>query len=101
MAKKKILTEAQICKLFNIDDRGLGKLRSEYKLPFIRVDRFRRLYYEHRIFEWLDQREQNIGSEGVLEGLSSDVGCIPSDAGGGSSDDWEEADEIGYVSPEN
>ena len=84
--KKKILTEEQVCKLFGIDGRGLGKLRSEYKLPYISVDRFRRLYFEHRVHEWLESREKNI-SDKVLGCLSSDVGCLPSDTWCISSDD--------------
>jgi len=63
MARKKILTASQVGKLFNADDRVLRNLRSSKKLPYIRVDSGRILYYEHRIFEWLDKREVNVDTD--------------------------------------
>ena len=63
MAKAKILTESQLEKLFNADERVLRNLRSSKGLPYIQVDATRRLYYEHRIFEWLDRRERNIDTK--------------------------------------
>jgi len=71
MPKRKVITEEQIIKLFNMDGRQLNKLRSEEKLPYIRVDRFRRLYFEDRIFEWLASREKN-----VTTGGSEDVSAV-------------------------
>lgn len=72
MARKKILTATQVGKLFNADDRVLRNLRSNKKLPYIRVDSGRILYYEHRLFEWLDQREVNVDTDVISNSHGTD-----------------------------
>lgn len=91
--KKKILTETQVEKLFQMDERALRNLRSKGGLPFIQVDGYRRLYYEHRLFEWLDMRERNLGTDMAGGGLSTDTDSHGGDTDSHGGDTWEESGE--------
>jgi hypothetical protein len=63
MKKSDFISENEAAKFLNIDTTTLDKLRAEEKLPFIRINRFNRLYCLPDLFEWLKTRKAELGSE--------------------------------------
>ena len=61
------LTEEQICKAFDWTKVVLSNLRHFDKLPFVRINRSRRLYHEASLCAWLRGRTT------VLEEKSIDL----------------------------
>jgi len=48
-----ILTEAEVLKILGLNKLQLGILRTNQKLPFLKVNRNCRLYLERDLVEWL------------------------------------------------
>ncbi|MCP4262787.1 MAG: helix-turn-helix domain-containing protein [Planctomycetes bacterium] len=59
-----LITEDELLELFGISKNVLGNLRRTEQLPFLKVTRYKRLYLESSVVEWLMLRETvlNVGS---------------------------------------
>ena len=51
-----LMSEPDVCELFNCTRDQLNRLRSEERLPFLRVTRTNRLYLESDLIEWVLER---------------------------------------------
>ena len=54
------LTEAYVMDLFDMDEKQLGRLRREKKLPHVRLSKNRRVYHENDLAKWLAAHRENI-----------------------------------------
>lgn len=48
-----ILSETEVCELFNCTKNQLSTLRREKQLPFLKINNRNRLYFESDIVTWL------------------------------------------------
>jgi len=51
-----LITESDLCELLGCSKNELSRLRQQEGLPYLRVNRKRRLYLESDIMEWLISR---------------------------------------------
>lgn len=51
-----LITESDLCELLGTNKVGLGRLRNEENLPFLKVDKTKRVYLESDIMDWLLSR---------------------------------------------
>jgi hypothetical protein len=53
-----VLSEVALLELLNVDKRTLDKLRREEDLPYIRLDKFYRVYMAEEVLDWLRKRSE-------------------------------------------
>lgn len=61
MPLRKIKTEPEILKKFNLSRNQLDTLRNEKHFPFIELAKGVRLYHTDSILSWLNKNEKNRG----------------------------------------
>ena len=55
---QEVLSEVALLELLNVDKRILDKLRREENLPYIRLDKFYRVYMAEEVLDWLRKRTE-------------------------------------------
>ena len=55
---QEVLSEVALQELLNVDKRVLDKLRREENLPYIRLDKFYRVYMAEEVLDWLRKRTE-------------------------------------------
>ena len=55
---QEVLSEVALLELLNVDKRTLDKLRREDNLPYIRLDKFYRVYMAEEVLDWLRKRSE-------------------------------------------
>jgi len=55
---QEVLSEVTLLELLNVDKRTLDKLRREENLPYIRLDKFYRVYLAEEVLDWLRKRTE-------------------------------------------
>ena len=55
---QEVLSEVTLLELLNVDKRTLDKLRREDNLPYIRLDKFYRVYMAEEVLDWLRKRSE-------------------------------------------
>ena len=55
---QEVLSEVALLELLNIDKPILDKLRREESLPYIRLDKFYRVYMAEEVLDWLRKRTE-------------------------------------------
>ena len=55
---QEVLSEVALLELLNVDRRTLDKLRREENLPYIRLDKFYRVYLSEEVLDWLQKRSE-------------------------------------------
>ena len=55
---QEVLSEVALLELFNVEKQTLDKLRREENLPYIRLDKFYRVYMAEEVLDWLRQRTE-------------------------------------------
>ena len=55
---QEVLSEVALQELLNIGKRTLDKLRREENLPYIRLDKFYRVYLSEDVLDWLRKRTE-------------------------------------------
>ena len=55
---QEVLSEVALLELLNVDKRTLDKLRREENLPYIRLDKFYRVYLSEEVLGWLLKRSE-------------------------------------------
>ena len=55
---QEVLSEVALLELLNVDKRTLDKLRREENLPYIRLDKFYRVYLSEEVLDWLRKRSE-------------------------------------------
>ena len=55
---QEVLSEVALQELLNVDKRILDKLRREENLPYIRLDKFYRVYMAEEVLGWLRKRTE-------------------------------------------
>ncbi len=55
---QEVLSEVALLELLNVDKRTLDKLRREENLPYIRLDKFYRVYLSDEVLDWLRKRSE-------------------------------------------
>ena len=56
--RQEVLSEVDLLELFNVERKTLDKLRREENLPYIRLDKFYRLYLSDEVLDWLRKRSE-------------------------------------------
>jgi len=52
-----LISEDNLCELFGLKKEGIGILRREEGLPFLKIQQNRRLYLESDVMDWLVSRK--------------------------------------------
>ena len=55
---QEVLSEIVLLEFLNVDKRTLDKLRREENLPYIRLDKFYRVYMAEEVLDWLRKRSE-------------------------------------------
>ncbi len=55
---QEVLSEVALLELLNVEKPVLDKLRREENLPYIRLDKFYRVYLAEEVLDWLRQRSE-------------------------------------------
>ncbi len=55
---QEVLSEIALLELLNVDKHTLDKLRREENLPYIRLDKFYRVYMAEEVLDWLRKRTE-------------------------------------------
>ena len=55
---QEVLSEVALLELLNVDKRTLDKLHREENLPYIRLDKFYRVYLAEEVLDWLRKRTE-------------------------------------------
>ena len=55
---QEVLSEVALLELLNVDKPTLDKLRREENLPYIRLDKFYRVYLAEEVLDWLRKRTE-------------------------------------------
>ena len=55
---QEVLSEVALLELLNIDKPALDKLRREENLPYVRLDKFYRVYLSEEVLDWLRKRTE-------------------------------------------
>ena len=55
---QEVLSEVSLLELLNVDKPILDKLRREESLPYIRLDKFYRVYLAEEVLDWLRKRTE-------------------------------------------
>ncbi len=55
---QEVLSEVALLELLNVDKRTLDRLRREENLPYIRLDKFYRVYLSEGVLDWLRERTE-------------------------------------------
>ena len=57
----------RVAKLLDIDSSTLDRLRTEEGLPFVKINKFNRIYHLPSVFKWLLDRKTELGQKGENE----------------------------------
>ena len=55
---QEVLSEVALLELLNVDKQTIDKLRREEDLPYVRLDRFYRVYLAEEVLDWLRKRSE-------------------------------------------
>ena len=55
---QEVFSEVALLELLNIEKQVLDKLRREENLPYIRLDKFYRVYLSEEVLDWLRKRTE-------------------------------------------
>ena len=55
---QEVLSEVSLLELLNVDKPILDKLRREESLPYVRLDKFYRVYLAEEVLDWLRKRTE-------------------------------------------
>ena len=65
---QEVLSEVALLELLNIEKQTLDKLRREENLPYIRLDKFYRVYLSEEVLDWLRKRTETHTRQSKLTG---------------------------------
>ena len=51
-----LVTEGELRELFGMSKEGIGLLRTDEELPYLKITRTKRLYLENDVLKWLENR---------------------------------------------